>query len=524
MDRLVAAGAERGAAMDLGAAGQPIDADWHCWSAEESLRRLGSSFDGLTSTQAEEALVRYGRNTIAVSEAFSPWAIFLSQFKSVLIWVLVAASVVSGVLGDAEDSIAILAIVLLNALVGFYLEYSAERSIAALKRMTAPRTRVLRDGQVTAISATEVAPGDVIEFEAGDLVAADARLLVASALSCIESALTGESEAVVKEIGVLQDPNLPVGDRTNMVFMGTSVAAGLGRAVVVATGMRTEIGRIAALIREAGGEQETPLQEKLDRFGRTLLWATLGIVALLFGLGLLRKEPIVDLFMTSVSLAVAALPESLPAVATAALSLGVMRMSRRRALVRRLASVETLGSTNVICTDKTGTLTQGTMSAQKLFVAGRSYEIEGEGHRPSGAIRSGGVTFDPERDAPLRRLADILVGCNNAHLESVGDSYTLVGDPTEGALLCAGLRAGGDRGAMERAFPQLHQIPFDSDRKLHSTLRRLPDGRIRALTNGAPEALLARCSHILASEGVHALTSGEREDLLRRNVALASDG
>ena len=510
--------------MDSGAAEQPIDADWHCLSAEESLRRLGSSLHGLTSTQAQQALARYGRNTITVSEAFSPWAIFLSQFKSVLIWVLVAASVVSAVLGDAEDSIAILAIVLLNASVGFYQEYSAERSIAALKRMTAPRASILRDGVVTTVSATEVAPGDVIEFEAGDLIAADARLLVASALSCVESALTGESEAVVKQIGPLQDPNLPVGDRINMVFMGTSVAAGLGRAVVVATGMRTEIGRIAALVREAGGEQETPLQQKLDQFGRTLLWATLGIVALLFGLGLLRKEPIVDLFMTSVSLAVAALPESLPAVATAALSLGVMRMSRRRALVRRLASVETLGSTNVICTDKTGTLTQGTMSAQTLIVAGRSYEIEGEGYRPSGAIRSGGVTIDPGRDAPLRRMADILVGCNNAHLERVGDAYTVVGDPTEGALLCAGLKAGGDRGALERASPLLHEIPFDSDRKLHSTLRRIADGRIRVLTNGAPEALLARCSRVLAREGVHALTSAEREDLFGRNAALASEG
>jgi P-type Ca2+ transporter type 2C len=510
--------------MDSGMAEQPIDAHWHCLSPEESVRRLGSSLNGLTSTQAEEALARYGPNTIAVSETFSPWAILLSQFKSVLIWVLVAASIVSGALGDAEDSIAILAIVLMNALVGFYQEYSAEKSIAALKRMTAPRAKVRRDGVATMVSATKVAPGDVIEFEAGDLIAADARLLGAASLACVEAALTGEAEAVAKSVGALKYPNLAIGDRINMVFMGTSVAAGSGRAVVVATGMRTEIGRIAALIQEAGEDRETPLQHKLDRFGQTLLWATLGIVALLFGLGLLRREPIVDLFMTSVSLAVAALPESLPAVATAALSLGVMRMSRRRALVRRLASVETLGSTNVICTDKTGTLTLGEMSARALFLAGRSYEIDGDGYRPSGAIRSDGVSIDPERDLPLKRMADILVGCNNAHLEGAGDSYKVVGDPTEGALLSAGLKAGADQQLLDRTCPRLDEIPFDSDRKMHSILRKRPDGRIRVLANGAPEALLARCSHILTRDGVYGLMSGEREDLLRHNAALASEG
>ncbi|WP_202620562.1 HAD-IC family P-type ATPase [Methylocystis heyeri] len=510
--------------MDRGAAEQPIEARWHCLSAEESLRRQGSSPEGLTSMQAEEALARYGPNRISVSEAFSPLTIFLAQFKSVLVWVLVAASVVSGALGDAEDSAAILAIVLLNALVGFYQEYSAEKSIAALKRMTAPRARVWRDGAATTISATRIAPGDVIEFEAGDLIAADARLLGASLLACAESALTGEAEAVRKQVGALENPDLPVGDRINMVFMGTSVVAGSGRAVVVATGMRTELGRIAALIREAGEDQETPLQQKLDRFGRTLLWATLGIVALLFGLGLLRGEPIVDLFMTSVSLAVAALPESLPAVATAALSLGVMRMSRRRALVRRLASVETLGSTNVICTDKTGTLTLGAMSARTLFLANRSYEMEDDGRRPSGAIRSNGVVVDPERDPPLRRMAEILVGCNNAHLEVTADGCTVVGDPTEGALLRAGLKAGADRRALDQACPQIQEIPFDSDRKLHSVLRRLQDGRVRALAKGAPEALLARCSQILTGDGVVKLTEEEREYLLDRNAASAGEG
>ena len=510
--------------MDAVATEQQIDACWHCLTAEESLRRLGSSSAGLTSAEAGAALARYGPNALTVAEPFSPWAIFLAQFKSVLIWVLVAAGIVSGVLGDTGESIAIFAIVVWNSLGGFYQEYSAEKSIAALKRMTAPRARVWRDGVVTTIPAIRVVPGDVIEFEGGDLIAADARLLAAASLTCGEAALTGEAEAVAKQTRPLHHPDLPVGDRTNMVFMGTSVAAGSGRGVVVATGMSTEIGGIAALIEEAGEDRETPLQQKLDRFGGALLWAALGIVGLLFGLSLLRKESTVDLFTTSVSLAIAALPESLPAIATAALSLGVMRMSRRRALVRRLSSVETLGSANVICTDKTGTLTMGSMSVRTLYAGRRNFELAGDGDQPDGEIRSDGVAIDAAQDAVLRQLAEILVGGNNARLEGAGGLSSVVGDPTEVAMLRAGLKLGGDRDALERASPPLHDIPFDSDRKLHSTLRRLPDGRVRVLTNGAPEALLARCAHVLTHDGPRALTPCEREEFSLRNAALAIEG
>jgi len=516
--------AESEATMDAVAAEQQIDARWHCLTAEESLRRLGSSSDGLTSAEAAAALAQYGPNAITVAEPFGPWAIFLAQFKSVLIWVLIAAGVVSGALGETGESIAIFAIVAWNALGGFYQEYSAEKSIAALKRMTAPRARIWRDGVVATIAATSVVPGDVIEFEAGDLIAADARLLAAASLACGEAALTGEAEAVLKQTGPLPQPAVPIGDRTNMVFMGTSVAAGSGRGVVVATGMSTEIGGIAALLGEAAEDAETPLQHKLDRFGGTLLWAALGIVGLLFGLGLLRKEPAADLFTASVSLAIAALPESLTAIATAALSLGVMRMARRRALVRRLASVETLGCANVICTDKTGTLTMGSMSVRTLFAGRRSFEVEGEGYPPDGVLRSNGVTIDAARDPVLRQMAEILVGCNNARLEGAPGSQAVFGDPTEAALLGAGLRAGGDPAALERASPRLHDIPFDSDRKLHSTLRRLPNGRVRVLTTGAPEALLALCATVMTHDGLRALTPCEREELSVRSAALAMEG
>lgn len=507
--------------MNRAAPEQPVDKPWHCLTGDEALQLLGAPANGLTTAQAANRRAIIGPNVIAETKPISPWQIFFAQFRSILIWLLIGASIISGVVGEAIDAVVILAIVFLNAVVGFYQEYSAEKSIAALKQMTAPRAKVWRDGAVTTVASADVVPGDMLELEAGDLVAADARLLSAASLACVEAALTGESEAVAKSAEVLNDPELAIGDRANMVFMGTSVATGSGRAVVVATAMQTEMGRIASLISEAGEEAGTPLQQKLERFGHALLWATLAIVALLFGLGLLRNEPIIDLFMTSVSLAVAALPESLPAVATAALSLGVLRMSRRRALVRRLASVETLGSTNVICTDKTGTLTIGQMTVRAMVVAGRTYDVAGEGYGPEGEVRLSGEAVDTRRDSALRQMAEILVGCNNAHIERDKDSWSVIGDPTEGALLSAGEKAGGDRNALDRDSPRLHELPFDSDRKLHSVVRRLPDGRQRVLTNGAPEMLLARCSHIWRDDGAHPLTDADREELARQNAYLA---
>ena len=408
---------------------------WHNRSAEEVLAQLGSSATGLSAAEAAQRLAANGPNELKEGKRISPLQIFLGQFKSLIIWILIAAGVISGVLGEVVDAIAILAIVVLNAVIGFYQEFNAEKSIAALKKMTAPQAKVRRDGQVTSIPASGIVAGDILALEAGDLVAADARLLTAASLKCIESALTGESEAVTKQPATLEQGDIPLGDRENMVFMGTSVAAGTGQAVVVATAMKTELGRIAGLIEEAGADKGTPLQRKLDSFGRILVWAALGIVALLFGLGLLRGTKPFELFMTSVSLAVAAVPEGLPAVVTVALSLGVLRMARRRALVRKLAAVETLGSTNVICTDKTGTLTVGEMTVRALYVAGQSYEVTGEGYGPDGEVRFEGKKAEAPHAAPLLELATVLLGCNNAHLVQEDGTWKTVGDPTEGALL-----------------------------------------------------------------------------------------
>jgi len=494
---------------------------WHNLSAEDVLAKLGSAAAGLSAAEAAQRLAANGPNELKEGKRISPWRIFLGQFKSLIIWILIVAGVVSGVLGEVVDAIAILAIVVLNAVIGFYQEFNAEKSIAALKKMTAPQAKVRRGGQVTVMPATAIVTGDILVLEAGDLVAADARLREAASLKCIESALTGESESVEKKTVTLDKADIPLGDRENMVFMGTSVATGTAQAIVVATAMGTELGRIAGLLEAAGADESTPLQKKLDSFGRILIWATLGIVALLFVLGLVRGTKLLELFMTSVSLAVAAVPEGLPAVVTVALALGVSRMARRRALVRKLPAVETLGSTTVICTDKTGTLTVGEMTVRAFYVAGQSYEVTGEGYGPKGEVRIEGGTTDSSHAAPLLELATVLLGCNNAHLVEEEGKWKVVGDPTEGALLAAGAKAGGDRERIERELPKHHELPFDSDRKRSAVIRKLPDGKLRAFVNGAPDVLLQRCTNLYTSTGVRPLTDEDRKQIEAQNAAMA---
>jgi Ca2+-transporting ATPase len=500
---------------------QPKGTAWHSQSAEEVLARLTSTAEGLSSHEAAQRLETNGLNELKEGKRVSLLQISLGQFKSLIIWILIAAGVISGLLGELLDCIAILAIVVLNAVIGLYQEFKAEKSIAALKKMTAPQAKVRRGGQVISIPASGIVAGDILVLEAGDLVAADARLLKAASLKCIESALTGESEVVTKQPATLEQGDIPLGDRENMVFMGTSLAAGTGEAVVVTTAMNTELGRIAGLIEEAGEEEGTPLEKRLESFGRVLVWVALGIVALLFGLGLLRGTKPFELFMTSVSLAVAAVPEGLPAAVTVALALGVLRMSRRRALVRKLAAVETLGSTSVICTDKTGTLTVGEMTVRTLYVAGQSYEVTGQGYGPAGEIRYEGRKAEASHRAPLLELATVLLGCNNAHLVQDDGAWKTVGDPTEGALLAAGAKAGGDRNSIEKDLPKQHEIPFDSDRKRSTVIRKMPDGKLRAFINGAPDVLLERCTNLYTGTGIRPMTDEDSRNILAQNTAMA---
>ncbi|MGZ8239035.1 MAG: cation-translocating P-type ATPase, partial [Methylobacter sp.] len=500
---------------------QPKAPAWHSQAGEQVLTQLGSSANGLSAQEAALRLAANGPNELKEGKRISPLQIFLSQFKSLIIWILIAAGVISGLLGEMVDAIAILTIVVLNAFIGFYQEFNAEKSIAALKKMTAPEAKVRRDGKVTSLPASGIVTGDILALEAGDLIAADARLLTAAALKCIESALTGESEAETKQPEILKSDEVPLGDRKNMVFMGTSVAAGTGQAIVVATAMNTELGRIAGLIAEAGAEERTPLEKKLESFGRVLVWVALGIVALLFGLGLLRGTEPFELFMTSVSLAVAAVPEGLPAAVTVSLALGVMRMSRRHALVRKLPAVETLGATTVICTDKTGTLTVGEMTVRALYIAGQNYEVTGEGYGPDGEVRFEGNKAEAQHAEPLLELATVLLGCNNAHLVQENGTWKTVGDPTEGALLAAGTKAGGNQDRIELELPKHDEIPFDSDRKLSTVIRKMPDGKLRAFINGAPDVLLERCTNLYTRTGIRPMSNEDRQNIAAQNTTMA---
>lgn len=499
------------------------DVAWHGLSVEEALARVESSPAGLADEEVDARRARDGANVLASSAPVRPLAILLRQFRSLLVGLLIVAGLVAGALGEWLDAGAILAIVVLNAALGFFQEWRAELAIAALRRMTAPHARVRRAGRVISVPAADLVRGDVVILDAGDLVPADLRIAVASSLRCTEAALTGESEPVAKTTAALSQLELPLGDRSNLGFMGTSVVAGTGWGVVTATAMATELGRIAHLISEAAleADEQTPLERRLEAFGRLLAWACLGIVFLLFGLGLARGLPLSDLVLTSISLAVAAVPEGLPAVATVALALGVARMARRRVLVRRLPVVETLGAASVICTDKTGTLTLGEMTVRELRVGGRALRVSGVGYAPEGQVLEGERELDAQAHDLGRELLGVLVACSNAHLARDGAAWIAIGDPTEAALLAAGAKLGVLRDALDAATPRVREWPFDSTRKRMSVARSIGDGRVRVVVKGALDSLLPRCGRITTPDGVRALDGADRTRIAAQERELA---
>ncbi|MDR4471472.1 MAG: cation-translocating P-type ATPase [Nitrospira sp.] len=470
---------------------------------------------GLSEEEAARRLSAHGRNELPEAPPPSPWHILATQFTSLIVWVLIGAALVSGLLGEWIDAGAILAIVLLNGLLGFLQEYRAEQSLAALRTMAVTYARVVRDGTRLNLSSTELVPGDIIDVEAGDHVPADARLLQAAAFRTQEAALTGESTPVEKLSAALPDSDLPLADQRNMLFMGTTVTGGKGRAVVVATGRVTELGRIATLM-TAVPIDPTPLQRRLEQFGHVLLALSLGIVLVVFGLGVWRGEPLFDMFLTAVSLAVAAIPEGLPAIVTTTLALGVMRMVSRHALIRRLPAVETLGAATVICTDKTGTLTKNEMTVTKLAIDDLVMEVTGEGYAPAGTIVGG----EP-REGALRDLLWTALLCNGASLKQAEGKWAVVGDPTEGALLVAGRKGGWVQEELERAQPLLGEIPFDSDRKMMTMVRR-SEARAVAYVKGAPDVLLGCCDEYVTKTGERRpLTESLRMSMLSVNQQFA---
>jgi Ca2+-transporting ATPase len=489
----------------------------HARSADDVLRTFAlDASAGLDHERVEQQQARYGRNELARAAGVPWWRRLAGQFAELIIWILIAAAIVSGVMGEWLDAIVILAIVVLNALIGFIQEQRAEQALAALRKMAAPQAKVIREGRLQTVSAAELVPGDRVELEAGDRVPADARLLKTAALRVQEATLTGESVPVEKDQRPVLDEDTPLGDRVNMVYMATSVTRGTASAVVTATGMLTEMGRIAGLL-ERQIPEPTPLQRRLAELGRILLFVVLGIVAIIFVLQMLRGGALLEMILTSVSLAVAAVPEGLPAVVTIALALGLQRMARRNALVRRLPSVETLGAVTVICSDKTGTLTRNEMTVRELLAGGKRYEVTGAGYTPEGEFLCCGQRqqrVEPQTAPDLRRALEAGWWCNHARLHRTPTNahWSIVGDPTEGALVVAA-RKGGIRG-MHRAQHIVHEIPFDSDRKAMSVIVR-QNGNHTLYTKGAPEVILGKCLAERRDCQEQPLTEDRRREILQ---------
>lgn len=501
------------------------DLNEYALPAEAVLELWGSHAQrGLPAELAAQRSKEYGPNRLEEEAGVPAWRQFAGQFTSFIILVLIGAAAVSGLLREWMDAIAILVIVVLNGVLGFIQEYRAERALEALKKMAAPLAKVVRGGEIVDVPAEEVVPGDVIRLEMGDLVPADARLLEDHLLQVDEASLTGESVPVKKDADVVLLEGASLGDRRNMVYSSTVVTYGKGAAVVTDTGMKTELGRIAHLVQTMGREQ-TPLQERLDRVGKLLVYACLVIVVVVFALGLWRGVALVEMFLTSVSLAVAAIPEGLPAVVTIALALGVRRMVQRNALIRKLPSVETLGSATVICADKTGTLTQSEMTVRKIGFLERTIEVTGDGYAPEGEFRAAGELISPT-DPQLRLALRIGVLCNSASLRvdrSDGARWRIVGDPTEGALLTAAAKADVWRSDLEEEHRMLMELPFDSDRKRMSTIWRGPEGQTTAYIKGAPDVVIGLCTRIHEDDHARPASAEDREGLLALNNEFARE-
>jgi len=498
---------------------------WHRLGPRELVEALGSdAASGLSAAEAARRLAEHGRNELAEGRRTPPIVLFLNQFKDFMVLVLIGATLISGLLGEYMDAAAILAIIVLNGVLGFIQEYRAEQSLRSLKALSAPTARVVRDGTVQDIPAATLVPGDIVILESGDRVPADLRLLEASSLYTEESALTGESVPVEKSARPIDEDGLGTGDLKNIGFMGTMVTRGTGRGIVIRTGMQTEMGKIAHMIEQAE-EAETPLQRRLAQLGKVLIAVAIALTVMVVIAGILHGQPAYDMFLAGVSLAVAAIPEGLPAIVTIALALGVQRMIRRRAIVRKLPSVETLGCATVICSDKTGTLTQNKMTVTRLWTGGRTLEVTGEGYVPRGEVLENGAPADLKRDAALRRLLQVAALCNNARLVHAGEDgqprragrqaeaaeeWIMQGDPTEGALIVLAAKLGVTVSSLEGLYRREKEYPFDSERKRMSVLVSHQGGRI-VCTKGAPDLLMEQCAYVLWDGNVVPFTPSLRQ-------------
>lgn len=499
---------------------------WHVESQDVEVLLKTDMARGLSAAEAKARLAEHGPNALKEKEPLNPWKIFMEQFNDFMIWVLLGAGFVSGVLlHEWIDAGVILSIVVLNAVMGFVQEFRAEKALAALKRLSSPQSKVIRGGEKMLVASADLVPGDVVELEAGDNVPADSRIVWGTSnFSAQEASLTGESVPVAKTHASLPERDIPLSERANMVYLGTSIVTGKGKAIVAFTGMKTELGKIAGMIQEIG-PQETPLQKKLEEFGKWIVILCFVLVGLVFVMGLVRggfsKENLLGMFLTSVSLAVAAIPEGLPAVVTIALALGVQRMVKRHALIRKLPSVETLGCATVICSDKTGTLTKNEMTVQAVFAGGDLFEVSGIGYAPDGGFTLRGVPVRPGDYPALFECLESSVLCNGAELKEDAGVYRVVGDPTEGAMLTVAAKAGISKGGSEVGMQFVEEIPFDSERKKMTIVRKNAAGAHTAYVKGAPDILLDDCQYIEEKGSVRKLTDADRAGILEANTGLA---
>ncbi|MEE8322835.1 MAG: cation-translocating P-type ATPase [Candidatus Bathyarchaeia archaeon] len=487
---------------------------------EEVLQTLQSSEQGLSVVEVKRRLDEYGPNVLREEKKRRLLQLFLDQIKDAFVILLLVASVMSYIIGEMADAIMIVLIVVIVVVIGFVQEYRSEKALEALKKLTAPTARLMRDGATLTVPSSEVVPGDIILLEAGDRVPADARLLSIASLRTDEAPLTGESSPVEKSIAVI-DENVPVADQKNSVFMGTHTVFGRAQAVVTSTGMNTEFGKIAGAV-QAMDEKKTPLSIKLDVFAKKLGIIIVGLCGIIFLLEIVEHgagiEAVIEGFMTAIALAVSAVPEALPALVIVTLALGTRDLAGRNAIIRRLASAETLGSTTVICADKTGTLSRGEMTVRKLYINNQIVDVSGIGYEPKGEFHASNLLINPQEDMPLTLLLRIGALCNDSNY----DGKTIRGDSTEGALIVVAVKAQMNESVLRAQYPRVDELPFSSERKLMTTIHSTPKGRKIAYVKGAPEVIIKKCTHIIEDNTVNKFTTDKKNEVLKNNESLAS--
>lgn len=488
------------------------------------IRNLNTdSHQGLSKSEAQKRLQELGPNQLVEQQKVSALHLFFDQFSSFIVWILISAATIAGILREWVDALAIITIVILNALLGFYQEYKAEKSLSALRKMVTRSSKVIRDGKLQTLQSKKIVPGDLVLIEAGDHIPADGRFIKSFGLSTQEAALTGESIPIHKTVESLERQDLSVGDKKNMGFLGTVAVSGKGYMIVTETGIQTELGKIASLLQQ-GNEEQTPLQKRLHELGLRLVWICLGIVSLVFAFGFLKGTSLIENFLISISLAVAAIPEGLPTIVTIALSIGVHKMAKRNALVRRLTSVETLGCTTVICTDKTGTLTQNEMTVRSIWINNTYIDVTGIGYSPEGNFEINHLTINPKNIPGLLMALKIGILCNSAELHQTHDhlkNWNITGDPTEGALLAVAGKANLFKQDLEKENPLISEIPFDSERKRMSMARQTSEGTMLFI-KGAADIMLAHSEAILINGKIEFLTTELKKNIVDANVYLAS--